>query len=74
MASYEIRIKGHLSGKILALFADLTVTSLPTGETLLTGAVPDQAALHGILRRIHDLGLTLVQIQQTDLPDRTESE
>lgn len=74
MAAYEIRIKGHLSGKILEQFVDLAVTPLPTGETLLTGAVPDQAALHGLLRRIHDLGLTLVQVQPADLPRRMESE
>jgi hypothetical protein len=63
MEAYEIRVKGHLSGKTLGLFADLTATLLPTGETLLTGVVPDQAALHGILQRIHSLGMVLVQVQ-----------
>jgi hypothetical protein len=69
MEWYAIRVKGHLAGKGLSLFEGLTATLLPSGETLLTGQVPDQAALHGILRRIHDLGLTLVLVQQTAAGD-----
>jgi hypothetical protein len=66
MEHYTIRVTGHLAGKVLALFDGFTVTLLPTGETLLEGQVPDQAALLGTLRRIHDLGLTLVLVQRAD--------
>lgn len=68
MEHYTIRITGHLAGKVLALFDGFTATLLPTGETVLRGHVSDQAALHGVLRRIHDLGLTLVLVQRAD-PD-----
>lgn len=64
MEMYAIRIKGHLSGKRQASFDGLTATLLPTGETLLVGPVADQAALHSILRRISDLGLTLVLVRR----------
>lgn len=69
MEWYAIRVRGHLAGKGLSLFEGLTATLLPSGETLLTGQLPDQAALHGILRRIHDLGLTLVLVQQAESAD-----
>jgi len=63
METYAIRIKGHLSPKRQATFAGLRSTLLPTGETLLEGPVADQAALHGILRRISDLGITLELVE-----------
>jgi hypothetical protein len=66
MEYYTIRVTGHLAGKVLTLFDGFTVTLLPTGETLLRGQVPDQAALHGILRRIYDLGLTLMLVERTN--------
>lgn len=64
METYAIRIGGHLSSRRLSSFEGLTATLLPTGETLLVGPVADQAALHGILRRISDLGLHLVLVQR----------
>ncbi len=66
MEHYTIRVTGHLAGKVLTLFDGFAATLLPTGETVLDGQVPDQAALHGVLRRIHDLGLTLVLVQRAD--------
>lgn len=69
METYAIRINGHLSGKRLASFDGLTATLLPSGETLLVGPVADQAALHGLLRRISDMGLTLVLVQRVSDTD-----
>ena len=59
---YEIRIEGHLDDRRAASFGDLTLTRLDTGDTLLTGLVIDQAALHGLLRKVRDLGLPLVSV------------
>jgi len=63
---YEIRIKGHLDDKWATWFAGLTITRDDTGETLLRGPLVDQAALHGVLRKVHDLGLTLIAVNQVD--------
>jgi hypothetical protein len=69
---YEIRIKGHLDDRWTAWFGGLTVTSEENGDTLLTGSVVDQAALHGLLRKVRDLGMPLVSVNcvqpgQTDV-------
>ena len=58
---YEIRIKGHLEHRWAAWFEGLTVTALDNGETLLTGSV-DQAALHGVLKKVRDLGVPLISV------------
>ena len=63
---YQIRIKGHLDRKWADWFAGLSITSLDNGETLLTGPVLDQAALHGLLRTVRDVGLPLVAIMQVE--------
>ena len=63
---YEIRLRGHLDARRARQFAGLTITLLPQGDTLLCGPVADQAALHGILNRIRDLGMSLVYVQQTE--------
>jgi hypothetical protein len=60
---YEIRIKGRLSDSLLASFEGLTTTVKPV-ETVLYGAVQDQSTLHGLLDRIHSLGLELVEIRR----------
>ena len=60
--TYHIRLKGHLDGHWSAWFENLTITNQPNGETLLCGPLADQAALHGILIKIRDLGLPLLAI------------
>lgn len=64
---YEIRIKGHLDERRMRWFEGLHVSFLPNGDTLLTGPILDQAALHGILNRIRDLGLPLVLVKSSSV-------
>ncbi len=59
---YEIRIKGHLDDRWAAWFGGLTLTREDNGETLLTGPVVDQAALHGLLRKVRDVGMPLLSV------------
>ena len=59
---YQIRIKGHLSGQWIDWFEGLTITLEKDGTTLLTGPVIDQAALHGVLKRVRDLGMPLLAV------------
>jgi hypothetical protein len=63
---YEIRIKGHLNDRWAEWFDGLTINREENGETRLTGPVVDQAALHGLLRRVRDLGLPLLSVIQVD--------
>ena len=64
MSVYEIRVKGHLDSRWSAWFDGLTITNLPHGEALLSGALADQAALHGVLMKVRDLGLPLLSVNQ----------
>ena len=59
---YQIRLKGHLDSQWTDWFGGLTVALEEDGDTLLTGKVIDQAALHGLLKKVRDLGLTLVSV------------
>jgi hypothetical protein len=59
---YQITVKGHLDNRWDNWFEGLTITALDDGETLLTGPVVDQAALHGLLRKVRDLGLPLLSV------------
>jgi hypothetical protein len=59
---YQIRIKGHLGREWTDWFEGLTITLEDNGETLLTGLVVDQAALHGVLRKVRDLGMPLLSV------------
>jgi hypothetical protein len=61
---YEIRTKGHLDSAWSDWFAGMKSTHLEGDETLLSGALPDQAALHGLLERIRDLNLTLISVSR----------
>lgn len=66
---YVIRVKGHLAPRWAEWFAGMTMTHTESGETILSGPIPDQAALHGVLAKVRDLNLTLVsvnRIEQTD--------
>ena len=64
---YEIRVKGHLNEKWAAWFEGMTITLQDNGDTLLTGPLVDQAALHGVLKKVRDLGLPLISINQVQL-------
>lgn len=73
---YRIRINGHLGQQWTAWFEGLTITLEEDGDTLLTGPVPDQSALHGILKRVRDLGMPLLSVnsvnsEQSDATDAT---
>jgi hypothetical protein len=59
---YEIRIQGHLDARWAARFEGLTLTLEDNGDTLLRGPVVDQAALHGLLRKVRDLAMPLVSV------------
>ena len=63
---YQIRIRGHLGRQWVDRFEALRITLEDDGSTLLTGPVVDQAALHGLLRKIRDLGVTLLSINSID--------
>ena len=63
---YHIRVQGNLSTEWSAWFGDLAITPLPHCETLLSGSVADQPALHGLLARIRDLGLTLLTVTRVE--------
>ena len=73
---YQIRIKGHLGPKWADWFNGLTITHEEDGNTLLAGPVIDDAALHGLLKKVRDLGMPLISVitvtpDQADAPDVT---
>jgi hypothetical protein len=59
---YQIRIKGYLGSQWTDWFEGLTITLEENGDTLLTGQVADQAALHGLLKKVRDLGMPLISV------------
>lgn len=63
---YQIRIKGYLSQQWMNWFDGLTIKLEENGDTLLTGPVVDQAALHGILKKVRDLGMPLLSINSVE--------
>jgi hypothetical protein len=69
---YQIRIEGHLGPQWTDWFGGLTITLENNGDTLLTGPVVDQAALHGILRKVRDLGLPLLTVSRVE-PGQAET-
>ncbi len=66
---YEIRLKGHLDSRWAAWFDGLSLTNSSDGTTIICGPVADQAALHGLLQKVRDLGLPLISITQPE-PDQ----
>ena len=66
---YEIRLKGHLDSRWAAWFDGLTLTNSSDGTTVIHGLVADQAALHGLLQKVRDLGLPLVSVTEVE-PDQ----
>ncbi len=61
---YQIRLEGHLGHQWTEWFGGMAITLEDTGGTVLTGPVVDQAALHGLLKKVRDLGLTLLSVSQ----------
>jgi hypothetical protein len=64
---YEIRLKGHLGARWSAWFDGLSLTQESDGTTVIRGSVIDQAALHGLLNKVRDLGLPLIAVTQISL-------
>ena len=65
---YQIRVKGHLGPQWSEWFGGLSITLEENGDTLLTGPVADQAALHGLLRKLRDLGMPLISAIRVEPP------
>jgi len=77
---YEITISGHLTSQWREIFEGMEITSLAEGNTRICGEMPDQAALYGLLRRLSDLGMTLISVNPSlapipnDTPGRIDKE
>ena len=71
--TYEIILEGHLSNEWSSWFDGFTITLDPSGRTILVGPVTDQAALHGVLKKIRDLGIPLISVNRLD-PDEDARE
>lgn len=77
---YQIRVKGHLGSRLADWFEGLTVTNLDNGEALISGYIRDQAALHGVLMKIRDLAIPLLDASRVEpekhvtTGDNTETE
>lgn len=69
---YQIRLNGHLDSQWTDWFEGLTITLVEDGDTLLTGPVVDQSAMHGLLKKVRDLGMPLVSVNQVQ-PNETHS-
>lgn len=63
---YQLRLQGHLDPQWTIWFDGLTITLEDNGDTLLTGPVVDQAALHGVLKKVRDLGMPLLAVNRVD--------
>ncbi|MGH9277356.1 MAG: hypothetical protein ACRD12_04525 [Acidimicrobiales bacterium] len=65
---YEIRVVGHLGARWAAWFDGLSITSADDGTTVLHGVVVDQAALHGLLQKLRDMGIPLISLTPVEAP------
>ena len=72
--AYQIRLRGHLGREWTDWFEGLTITLEENGDTLLTGPVIDQAALHGLLKKVRDLGMMLLSVNCVALGPSTTLE
>lgn len=70
---YEIRLKGHLDEHWSEWFDDLTITYDDDDNTILSGLVTDQSALHGLLKKAHDLSLSLMSVTQVETRDQASN-
>ncbi|MFF5287908.1 hypothetical protein [Paractinoplanes globisporus] len=68
--NYEIRVEGVLDPRWSTWFDELQITNEPGDVTVIAGAVVDQAALHGLLVKIHDLGLPLISVDRIDVQEQ----
>ncbi len=68
---YEIRVNGHLGTRWAAWFDGLAITSEGDGTTVLRGSVVDQAALHGLLQKLRDVGIPLISLTQVPSDENT---
>ena len=68
---YQIRVQGHLRPEWAEWFDDMTITHEANGTTTLSGPVADQAALHGLLIKVRDLGLELIVVNRVE-PDQAD--
>lgn len=66
---YRIRVRGRLDARWAGWFDGLQLAAAGDGTTVLSGPIADQAALHGLLQKLRDLGLTLLSLTSTDLTD-----
>jgi hypothetical protein len=73
-STYQIRVKGHLGRQWTDRFAGFTVTFEGDSETSLTGPVADQAALYGLMRKVRDLGMTLLSVNSVEPSGTNPSE
>jgi hypothetical protein len=71
---YQIRIKGHLGDQWADWFGEVTITLEEDGNTLLTGVVVDQAALHGLLKKVRDLGMPLISVNSVGFGPQNTSD
>jgi hypothetical protein len=71
---YEIRLKGHLTDRWISRFGDVSITLEENGITLLTFPVVDQAALFGLLKKVRDVGLSLLSVNRIESGDITTIE
>ena len=74
MERYAIRVAGHLAPRWAEWLAGLEMRHEPGGTTLLSGSLPDQSALFGVLTKIRDLNLTLLTVERMPTTDRREDE